>query len=60
MTTNKDFKHLVRARMAKTGESYTSARAVLLRREGGRAGQGGQAGQTAAVVDPPTASSALT
>jgi uncharacterized protein YndB with AHSA1/START domain len=26
MTTNKDFKRLVRARMAKTGESYTAAR----------------------------------
>ena len=32
MTTNKDFKRLVRGRMRKTGESYTAARAVLLRR----------------------------
>lgn len=31
MTTNKSFKLLVRARMAKTGESYTAARAQLLR-----------------------------
>jgi hypothetical protein len=31
MTTNKDFKQLVRARMKKTGESYTSARAKLLK-----------------------------
>ena len=30
MPTNKDFKRLVRARMQKTGESYTSARAHLL------------------------------
>lgn len=32
MPTNKDFKHLVRARMKKTGESYTAARAQFLRR----------------------------
>ena len=31
MTTQKDFKRLVRGRMQKTGESYTAARAVLLR-----------------------------
>lgn len=30
MTTNSDFKRLVRARMDKTGESYTAARANLL------------------------------
>jgi len=33
MTEHKSFKRLVRARMAKTGESYTSARASLLRAE---------------------------
>lgn len=32
MPTNKDFKRLVRARMQKTGEAYTTARANLLRR----------------------------
>lgn len=32
MPTNKDFKKLVRARMLKTGEAYTAARAQLLRR----------------------------
>ena len=32
MTTGKDLKRLVRARMTKTGESYTSARAQLLRK----------------------------
>jgi hypothetical protein len=31
MTTDKDFKRLVRGRMQKTGESYTAARAKLLR-----------------------------
>jgi len=31
MPTDKDFKRLVRSRMQKTGESYTAARAVLLR-----------------------------
>jgi uncharacterized protein YndB with AHSA1/START domain len=33
MTEHKSFKRLVRARMAKTGESYTTARAMLLRGE---------------------------
>ncbi len=32
MTTNRDFKRLVRTRMRKTGESYTSARSHLLRK----------------------------
>jgi uncharacterized protein YndB with AHSA1/START domain len=32
MPTNKDFKRLVRARMEKTGEAYTAARANLLKR----------------------------
>jgi uncharacterized protein YndB with AHSA1/START domain len=32
MTTQKDFKRLVRGRMQKTGESYTSARANLLKK----------------------------
>lgn len=32
MPTNKDFKRLVRGRMQKTGESYTAARAQLLKR----------------------------
>ena len=33
MTEHKSFKRLVRARMAKTGESYTAARAMLLQAE---------------------------
>ena len=33
MTEHRTFKRLVRARMAKTGESYTAARAMLLRGE---------------------------
>jgi hypothetical protein len=33
MTEHKSFKRLVRARMSKTGESYTTARAMLLRAE---------------------------
>lgn len=32
MPTNKDFKRVVRARMTRTGESYTTARAQLVRR----------------------------
>jgi hypothetical protein len=39
MPTDKDFKRLVRARMGKTGESYTSARSHL--RPDGDAGPGG-------------------
>ena len=34
MTQNADFKRLVRARMAKTGESYSAARAQLIRATG--------------------------
>lgn len=34
MTTDKDFKNLVRARMAKTGESHAAARAQLLASRG--------------------------
>jgi hypothetical protein len=36
MPTNKDFKHLVRGRMRKTGESYTAARARILTEEPAR------------------------
>src|SRR5215204_7648695 len=36
MTVQKSFKRLVRARMAKTGESYTAARARLLAAEPGQ------------------------
>jgi hypothetical protein len=35
MTTNKDFKRLVRGRMRKTGESYTAARSHYLKKPGG-------------------------
>jgi uncharacterized protein YndB with AHSA1/START domain len=41
MTTQKSFKRLVRARMEKTGESYTAARAQLLSANGGDPGKGG-------------------
>jgi uncharacterized protein YndB with AHSA1/START domain len=34
MTTDKDRKRLIRARMKKTGESYTAARAVIVARDG--------------------------
>jgi hypothetical protein len=37
VTEHRSFKRLVRARMAKTGESYTTARAMLLRAEEPRA-----------------------
>jgi uncharacterized protein YndB with AHSA1/START domain len=38
MTSQKSFKRLVRARMGKTGESYTAARSVLLAAEGSGTG----------------------
>jgi uncharacterized protein YndB with AHSA1/START domain len=37
MPTNKDFKRLVRGRMQKTGEAYTTARAQLLKQKSSRA-----------------------
>lgn len=40
MTEHKSFKRLVRARMDKTGESYTAARAMLLRAEPSMNGAG--------------------
>lgn len=40
MTEHKSFKRLVRARMAKTGESYTAARLMLLRAEPSSNGAG--------------------
>ncbi len=53
MTTQKDFKRLVRARMQKTGESYTAARAQLLSRQIPRS-----AAHTAAAVLPPVPTAA--
>jgi hypothetical protein len=41
MTAHKHFKQLVRARMAKTGESYTTARRHILRQAGGSNGEDG-------------------
>ena len=40
MTRQKSFKRLVRARMEKTGESYTSARVALLAAEEPKASEG--------------------
>jgi hypothetical protein len=50
MTANRDFKRLVRGRMQKTGESYTAARAHLLRHP--------KVSSTAAPVAPPPVSPA--
>ena len=51
MTLDKDFKRLVRARMAKTGESYTAARARILSKPTPKAER--------AVAPPPTDYAAL-
>jgi hypothetical protein len=51
MTTNKDFKRLVRARMAKTGESYTAARSRFISRQA--------AVKTARPAVPPSGPSAI-
>jgi hypothetical protein len=40
MTTQKDFKRIVRARMLKTGEAYTAARAQLLKKRPAAASNG--------------------
>jgi uncharacterized protein YndB with AHSA1/START domain len=40
MTEHKSFKRIVRSRMKKTGESYTSARAALLAADDGKAADG--------------------
>ena len=53
MPSNKDFKRLVRARMRKTGEAYTAARAHLLRR---RPQRPSPAAPPADAVVPPPAS----
>ncbi len=46
MTKDQDFKALVRARMAKTGESYATARQRLIEQEAGQSGAGAEgAGQ---------------
>ncbi len=50
MTKRKDFKRLVRARMRKSGESYTAARAVLLAKRS-RAGSPGVAAAATAATD---------
>lgn len=59
MPTNKDFKRLVRGRMQRTGESYTSARANLLKKAGGAAVAAGaatrEAAASAASAAPPAA-----
>ena len=48
MPTNKDFKRLVRARMGKTGEAYTTARTLLLQKQ-----QHPSAASTAPPLAPP-------
>jgi hypothetical protein len=56
MTTQKDFKRLVRARMVKTGESYTAARSHFLNNNGAErrsAGQAVTASRTVAPSRPP-------
>jgi uncharacterized protein YndB with AHSA1/START domain len=59
MTTQKDFKRLVRGRMQKTGESYTAARATLLaqsvRRKAPTAASNGHGALEAPVASTPPA-----
>jgi hypothetical protein len=50
MPKNKDWKRLVRARMQKTGESYTAARAILLQKPAPRR----KVATTTAIKTPPT------
>jgi uncharacterized protein YndB with AHSA1/START domain len=50
MTTQKDFKRVVRARMQKTGESYTAARAHVVGRGQRAEGRAGAAPQAPVIV----------
>jgi hypothetical protein len=52
MPTNKDFKRLVRARMLKTGEAYTTARSQILRRA--QAGAPAETRPSPAEASPPS------
>ena len=52
MTTQKDFKRLVRGRMQKTGESYTSARATLLKQGPKRTAHADGNGAAVTVAEP--------
>lgn len=54
MTANKDFKRLVRSRMLRTGESYTSARSKLLRKSPATVDYAKLAGMSDAVVKAKT------
>ena len=54
MPTNKDFKRVVRARMQKTGESYTTARAQLLRDKRAPATKKISTRRTAKTAPPPS------
>jgi len=60
MTTDKDFKRVVRARMQKTGESYTAARAVVSRKTppASRTGGGGRGAAAGAASDGTPAATA--
>lgn len=58
MPINKDFKRLVRRRMQKTGEAYTTARAHLLKRASGSATTRGVAEVHSVAVAAPPASPA--
>jgi hypothetical protein len=56
MTTDRDFKRLVRGRMQKTGESYTTARAQLLRQPAPRTSAAAPTAAVAvALASPPPA-----
>jgi uncharacterized protein YndB with AHSA1/START domain len=58
MTTQKDFKRLVRGRMQKTGESYTTARATLLKQRPGRGVPDANGNGVAPVAPAPAAKAA--
>jgi hypothetical protein len=53
MTSQRSFKHTVRARMARTGESYTTARRHLLPRPGAAPDRAADASQYAPAPAPP-------
>jgi len=54
MPANKDFKRLVRARMLRTGESYTSARSKLVRKPAAKVDYAALAGMSDAAIKAKT------
>ncbi|HEY4955540.1 MAG TPA: hypothetical protein VII02_11725 [Gemmatimonadaceae bacterium] len=60
MTRNKDLKRLVRARMTKTGEAYTAARAQITKKSATKTDTGNAAGCGGVLTPRPTPIAVIT